>query len=520
MRNAKKLAWTVVAAALAAAAASALAQQVANPGFRSVGRGAPLGVAFPEPAPQTRGGAPQGGPPGAGPPGDGVAAADQTPEQRAATLRQREPWTVGPIAQRAGGAGPGAAPATPGRPLQPGQTSTAGVIVTGSALGGAAPAGTRPLPVDIFTTKDFYQDTALWSDPRYYRCNSPYALESQRGANGPAMTEDPARAAWGFCDVDYPRASIVSPYPFKTAQAHYEALLKETKSRGGPTKHTYATVPGELTGRYSVNMRGDWYATLRSNQTSTILSLLTPEYQKRMVQMLYHEAVSAASHWPSQYCWPEGFMRRFDPVAIQPQINPHFLLVTPDLVQVSTGVARNFVTNINVGRTFTLTGAVPRLGADVPRWYGETVGFWDKDVLVTWTSNIQAWMVHGKFEFSGKLQTVEIYTPVRDADGNPVALNHEAIFYDADAFVEPLRIVRNLRRMGDVDEGNPYTFIECVPTIFPVDNRSTPTSPGQKIEYVVPDIYNRPWAKMWEERYEKGMKNPAKEEQEALFRFD
>src|SRR5690606_28367776 len=150
-------------------------------------------------------------------------------------------------------------------------------------------------------------------------------------------------------------------YPFKTAQAHYEALLEETKARGGPTKHTYATVPGELTGRYSVAMRGDWYSTLRSSQVPTILSLLTPEYRKRMVQMLYHEAVSAASHWPSQYCWPEGFMRRFDPVAIQPQINPHFVLVTPELVQIATGVARNFVTNINVGRSFNLTGAVPRL---------------------------------------------------------------------------------------------------------------------------------------------------------------
>jgi hypothetical protein len=130
------------------------------------------------------------------------------------------------------------------------------------------------------------------------------------------------------------------------------------------------------------------------------MSLLTPEYQKRMVQMFYHEAVSNASHWPSQYCWPEGFMRRFDPVALQPQINPHVFIVTPQLVNISTGVARNFITNIYVGREFRMDGAVPRLGADVPRWYGETVGYWDKDVLITWTSNVQGWMVHGKPEFS------------------------------------------------------------------------------------------------------------------------
>ncbi len=59
-------------------------------------------------------------------------------------------------------------------------------------------------------------------------------------------SDPPRTAAWGYCDRDYPRAAIVSPYGFKTAQAHYEALLDETRGRGGPTQHTYATVPGEL----------------------------------------------------------------------------------------------------------------------------------------------------------------------------------------------------------------------------------------------------------------------------------
>ena len=43
------------------------------------------------------------------------------------------------------------------------------------------------------------------------------------------------------------RGNLLSvPYPFASAQEHYEALLEETTQRGGPTEHTYATVPGEV----------------------------------------------------------------------------------------------------------------------------------------------------------------------------------------------------------------------------------------------------------------------------------
>ena len=476
--------------ALSAVGASAIAQNAGDPGSRSVGRGAPLAV-------DPRVSVP-------------ALAAQATPEQLAEYIRQTQSRTVGPQRVRLR---PFGAPGAPGTPDA--------AVEIGSAWKGDVPKGVKALPIDLFTSKDFYLDQKLWSDPRYFRCNSPTAIESQRGANGGALVvdNDPKTAAWGYCDRDLPRRALVSPYAFKTAQAHYEALLAETKSHGGPTQHSYATVPGELSGRYGVEFRnGDWYASMGYNQIPTILSLLTPEYQKRMVQQMYHEAVSAASQWPSQFCWPEGFMRRFDPVAIQPQINPHFFIVTPKLVQISTGVARNFVTSINIGREFRMDGAVPRLGADVPRWYGETIGFWDKDVLITWTSNIQGWMVHGKFEFSSKLQTVEIYTPVRNASGQITAINHEAVFYDPEALVEPIRIVRNLPRMGGLEDGNPYTFIECVPNIYPVKGHATPVTPGQKLEFETPDIYGRPWAKNWERYYEQGMKH--QDQDEGLFNFD
>jgi hypothetical protein len=482
-----------VAALLVAAllAPGGQAQQVADPGFRSVGRGAPLPAVLRAPA---------------------LPAGPSSPEpidfQRFQAEMQKYPFVGAmniPVRRGFGGT-----------------TAATGELLVGSAWDGAAPPKIKPLAVDLFTSKDFYKDRALWSDPRYFRCNSPQAIEAQYGALTPVFMrvigEDPPKtAAWGNCDVDYPRAAIVSPYAFKSAQSHYEALQKETNSRKGAAAQAAVEVPAEWTGRFRpTSMLENWYSMMLVNQVPTILSLLTPEYQTRTVQDLYHQGNSGAPQWSGQYCWPEGFMRRWYFLATG--LQPHFILATPKFVEIRTGVARNFITDIHVGRQFNMQGAVPRLGPDVARWYGETIGFWDGDVLITWTSNVQGWTAHGAFEFSSKMQAVEIYTPNRDRSGRFVGLNHEAVFYDPEALVEPIRIVRNFDRIGGLEDGDPYEVVECLPNIFPVKGRPKAVVPGDVIEYQALDMFQRPWAQLWEQYFEQGMEKP-KVDEEALFDF-
>ena len=103
-------------------------------------------------------------------------------------------------------------------------------------------------------------------------------------------------------------------------------------------------------------------------------------------------------------------MRRYYPFSVW----EHYIIATPDLVQITAGVARNFITNIHVGREFNMedvANGARLVGLAVPRWYGDTIGFWDGDTLITWTSNVQAWKSHSSLSWSGQLQSIEIYTP-------------------------------------------------------------------------------------------------------------
>src|SRR5688572_47988 len=409
-------------------------------------------------------------------------------------------------------------------------------IDAATAKGGAVPAGVTPLARDIFTSDDFYVDRELWRDPRYFRCNSTLGLDSQWGDYSSAptyVTTAPAAGAWGHCDVDYSREHIVSPYEFATARAHYEALLAESRAKGGPTQYSRERMPPDWDGRYTNNV-SVVFALMRAgqapvvppefseppqwiigyhNQVPTILSLLTPDYQQRLVQQLYHQAHDRAAQWSAMLCRPEGFMRWWSGPGGPGSLD---VTATPTRVQFLGG-SGNAIRNVHVGRSFDLSGGVPRLGADVPRWLGETVGFWDGDALITWTSNIQGWFTHSSWEYSNKLQTIEIWTPRSDPQGKLIGLEHEAVFYDEEALLEPIRNVRFLARQGDLNDVPPNNLTHCNQTFFVVNGRATPLVPGAEIQYRVEDLYGRPWAAVWEEHFEQGMQRPKGED---LFDFE
>jgi len=78
-------------------------------------------------------------------------------------------------------------------------------------------------------------------------------------------------------------------------------------------------------------------------------------------------------------------------------------------------------------------------------------------------------------------------------------------------------MIRNLPRISGFEAGDPYDFIECLPTIYSIDGFATPVIPGTVIEYKAPDMYGRPWAEIWEDYHEQDMQRPANED---IFSFE
>ena len=153
----------------------------------------------------------------------------------------------------------------------------------------------------------------------------------------------------------------------------------------------------------------------------------------------------------------------------------------------------------------------------MPRWFGESIAFWDGDVLISWTSNVIPWITHGVFEFSGQLQTIEIFSPRLAPNGELAGIEHEIVLYDSEAFAEPLRLIQVHIRTGALDEVAPFAYTRCIQSIFPLDGRPQQVSPGVTIEFTVPDMFGRPWAQIWERYFEDGMQRP---DGESIFEFD
>lgn len=270
------------------------------------------------------------------------------------------------------------------------------LVLLVSAMASAAGAQT------LFSTDDYRQDRALWTDPAYFR-----HLTAAEFRNVHRTGDSEGSGADEF--------ELVSPYPYLTSEEHFRALL-EAANAG--TTHTIETLP-------------DWdgYVTAANTgwlsgagvQASTIVSVLSPQYQEYYVQQLKAESEGRA-WWPSAFCLPDGFLRGIQ-LPEQFIVRPREVIIINN-VQTETQVRRVYVDE---------RGHAPTEDA-FPQWLGESIGFWDGDALIVHTNQIKQWNASRSaiFEFSDQLTAVERYE--RDSGG----IVGEVTLYDPIALAQPV----------------------------------------------------------------------------------
>ena len=289
--------------------------------------------------------------------------------------------------------------------------ATAALIVglsTAGSSGAPAPATT---PVTIFSTKDFRQDKALWSNPAYYRNNTPGQLRGM--AIGVTPYEDTGQVGssrlYGSLGTGQPGATnYASPYPYKTAKEHFAALLKEAK---GGTKHTKAGLP-DWSGIWDA--RGGFGGG--RGPASDVIKYLQPKYQESYVQEM--KAATEGRIWgPNSFCLPGGF---FSGLAAD-----EFVVTPAKVYTMASGNGWNSIRWIYVDQPHTSDD----LG--FPKWFGESIGFWNGDTLVVHTNQIHGWK-GGLLEFTDNMEAVEKYRRIGDQ------IQGEITVYDPEVFTQPI----------------------------------------------------------------------------------
>ena len=156
---------------------------------------------------------------------------------------------------------------------------------------------------------------------------------------------------------------------------------------------------------------------VRGYSPADVIPLIQADYQEALILEL--RSIIEGRLWGAgTFCLPSGFFNA---------LNPTEWIASPDrtwnLGESNTGNTIRWIYTNGEGHT-------PDNFA-YPKWYGESIGFWDGDSLIVHTNQVKGW-AGGVYEYSDQLESVERYTRVGDV------IEAEITVYDPEVFVRPL----------------------------------------------------------------------------------
>src|SRR5258705_1232500 len=106
-----------------------------------------------------------------------------------------------------------------------------GGLLVGLTVVVPAGAQTTAAQTTIFTTTDFRQDRDRWTDPAYYRNNTPGQLRGMAiNVEGRRTGQELSARGYGSEGTGKVGSlNLNSPYPYTNALDHYQALLQAAK---------------------------------------------------------------------------------------------------------------------------------------------------------------------------------------------------------------------------------------------------------------------------------------------------
>jgi hypothetical protein len=287
------------------------------------------------------------------------------------------------------------------------------------------------------------------------------------------------------------------PCGYASAEEHYLALLEDAKRRGGPTRHTLASLP-DWSGHWGTdNSTGEVAIVGRNSTVDGMAARLKPEAREVFLRdAQLWESEKAID--PLSFCLPPNFPRWVSEYGFR----EHFL--TPDKTLLGSEMMNEFRRVFTDGR--------PHPGEDwlSNEWLGYSIGFWDGDVLTIWTKGLKAGVLQRRMpRQTAQMQVVERWRKV-DPTAAPVAVRPatfggtaipnerieiELTMYDP-TFVEPWHTVVALYKEDDRSAEakervwpQQWDCVEGSQWYITPDGVVSQYAPGEKPEITDPDFW-------------------------------
>jgi hypothetical protein len=266
-----------------------------------------------------------------------------------------------------------------------------------------------------------------------------------------------------------PLETIPPPMDFATSAEHYAWLLEQAN---GGTKHSIASVP-RWDGLWVTagNTHMDAFVDAPGFTGKVREGVLTPAYEDAYKERWRQQTeLGEVQYDRLTHCEPQGYPR----IMLEPYT--HEFIALPDIFYQINDFA-SAVRRVYIGEEHS-----ELLGTH--SWFGDIIGHWDGDKLVTHTVDLlPADFTRWAPMTSNQFEAVEVWELKSYPDGTE-RLEVQVTFYDSHAFLKPVHAVYAYRRAHNLEEiGFHVQHWECETSnnaIMAEDGSTTYRLPGEE----------------------------------------